>query len=188
MNNKTINNYLVIGLGIVMLLVSACVPLEPVTLTAATAEEPVETVMLDPTAMEANSRAFFSTMLAGDMDGWLATLDKDAVSYEPVGTPPNVGHDGLLAWAASLSGFESVHIELHQLFVAGNSVAVVWTSTFTLPGGEAIAIDGVDIHEYNSAGTIQTIKGYFDPMPLMAAMNPGSSFHTNDDGSGEGSS
>ena len=122
---------------------------------------------LDPAEIEATSRAFFSSILAGDIDGWLATLAPDAVSHEPVGAPPNVGHEGLLAWASSLSGFESVDIELHAVHVAGNSAAMLWTSTFTPPGGEPIAIDGVDVHEYNAGGTIQLVLGYFDPGPLM---------------------
>ncbi|MBV7339158.1 nuclear transport factor 2 family protein [Chloroflexi bacterium TSY] len=173
MNSSLFNTQSTFLLVLVILLLSACVPIAPVAVSGPTnGEQPAEAIVLDPAVIETTSRAFFSTMLAGDMDGWLATLAADAVSYEPVGSPPNVGHEGLLAWAGSMSGFDSVNIELHDLFVAGNSAAITWTSTFILPGGEAIAINGVDVHEYNSAGTIQTVKGYFDPMPLMAAMSP----------------
>lgn len=129
---------------------------------------------LTPEAIAAKSQAFFDTMNAGDLEGWVAMLSPDVMSYEPVGTPPNVGHEGLMAWAQAnvQMGFQSVVIEVHDIIVAGKHTAVTWTTRFTLPDDQVVAISGVDTHAFDDAGLIVEIKGYFDPSPLMAVMAP----------------
>ncbi len=127
-------------------------------------------VMLDRAVIAGTSQLFFDSLNAGDIETWLTTLAEDAVSFEPVGTPPNVGHEGLLAWVGSQAGFESVTTKVNEIIVAGNSAAILWTSTFVLPGGAEIVLDGVDVHEYNDAGLIQIVEGYFDPSPIFAAI------------------
>ena len=92
------------------------------------------------------------------------------MTYEPVGTPPNEGHEGVIAWASAMAGFESVTMEVREIYVSGNSAAIVWTTTFGLPGDMEIELNGVDVHEYNADGLIQTVYGYFDPTPLMELM------------------
>lgn len=127
-----------------------------------------------PEAIAATSQAFFDTMNAGDMEGWIATLSPDVVSYEPVGTPANVGHEGLMAWAQANAqmGFQSVVVEVHDIIVAGRHTAVTWTTRFTLPDGQVVALSGIDTHAFDETGLIREIKGYFDASPLMAAMTP----------------
>lgn len=129
---------------------------------------------LAPDHIAATSQAFFDTMNAGDMEAWIATLSPDVVSYEPVGSPPNRGHDGLMAWAQANAqmGFQSVVVEVHRIIVAGAHAAITWTTEFTLPDGRVVAIEGVDTHAFDEAGLIREINGYFDPSPLMAAMAP----------------
>lgn len=140
--------------------------------TVFSAISPARAGDLSPEHIAATSQAFFDTMNAGDMAGWVATLSPDVVSYEPVGTLPNVGHEGLMAWAQANAqmGFRSVVVEVHRITVAGREAAIVWTTRFTLPDGQVVALEGVDTHAYDEAGLIREIKGYFDPTPLMAAM------------------
>lgn len=55
---------------------------------------------------------------------------------------------------------------------AGRHTAVTWTTRFTLPDGQVVALSGVDTHAFDETGLIHEIKGYFDPSPLMAAITP----------------
>ncbi len=123
-------------------------------------------------AMEAKSRAFFSHMNAGDMEAFIATLAPDVQTFEPVGTPPNVGHDGVRAWLARTAemGFKSMVVEVHDLHVAGDSAAIDWTVRFTTADDRTIVLHGIDVHVYNDALQIKEVRGYFDPTPLMAVM------------------
>ncbi len=126
----------------------------------------------DPAVLVAGSEAFFATMNAGDMPGWLATMAPDVVTFEPVGTPPNVGHEGVMAWMQRNAemGMTSVHVTLDRVIPAGQETAVLWTADFTLANGAAVTVSGVDIHRFDDDGLIVEVRGYFDPMPMMAAM------------------
>lgn len=122
--------------------------------------------------MTETSTRFFSTLNVGDIEGWLGTLASDARSYEPVGSPPNEGHEGLLKWLQALSApFESMKIEVGDVYAAGNSAAITWTAHAKLKNKKDFQMTGVDVHEYNEQGKIQTVKGYFDPAPMMALFN-----------------
>jgi ketosteroid isomerase-like protein len=126
-------------------------------------------------AMEAKSRAFFSHMNEGDMDGLFATLAPDVRTYEPVGTPPNVGHDGVKAWLARNAemGLKGSTVEVRDLHIAGNSAAIAWTALFTTADDKQVSLRGIDVHVFNDALDIEEVRGYFDPMPLMMALQGG---------------
>ncbi len=110
-------------------------------------------------------------MNAGDMEALLATLAEDAVSYEPVGTTGNKGHVALKeTYEAMGSAFNSMSIQVDSLFVTGKSVAIKWLGQGILKNDQDFAFEGIDVHEFNDAGKIQIIKGYFDPAPLMLAL------------------
>ena len=117
------------------------------------------------------STDFFTKLNAGDIDGWLALLAADVMTYEPVGTPPNKGHDGVMQWMQNImQPFESMQLNVDNIFVTGNSAAVKWSGQGFLKSGVEFSFEGIDVHEYNEAGKIQTVKGYFDPAPMMAAL------------------
>lgn len=130
----------------------------------------------DPTlvAQAATSQKFFDRLNAGDMEGWLQTMAANVVTHEPVGTPPNVGHDGVMAWAArnQQMGFKAVIVTVDSIFPAKSETIIRWTTRFTLPDGSEVSIDGVDQHRFDDQGRIVEVRGYFDPTPLMAAMKP----------------
>ncbi|MEM7442609.1 MAG: nuclear transport factor 2 family protein [Pseudomonadota bacterium] len=118
------------------------------------------------------SRAFFDRLNEGDIQGWLATMATDVVTHEPVGTPPNIGHDGVIAWAMRNQemGFQSVAVEVHDIHTVPGETAVDWTTHFVLPNGDDVALDGVDIHRFDDDGTIVEVRAYFDPTPLLRLM------------------
>ncbi|RMF40822.1 MAG: DUF4440 domain-containing protein [Alphaproteobacteria bacterium] len=124
-----------------------------------------------PEENAATSRAFFRHFGAGDMAAWLATMAPDIRTWEPVGTPPNVGHEGVLAWAGQMGqmGIASAEIDVRAVHPAGDSTAVEWTTTFTFQDGRSLEISGVDIHRFDEDGLIAEVRGYYDPSPLMAA-------------------
>lgn len=129
-------------------------------------------VLAGPAENAETSAKFFDSLNGGDMAVWIGTMATDVVTHEPVGTPPNKGHDGVMAWAANNAamGFKSVEVEVQGIFPSPDENAVVWTTTFVLPNDEVVKIPGVDIHRFDSDGLIREVRAYFDPSPLMAAM------------------
>ena len=121
--------------------------------------------------IEQTSRQFFATLNVGDIDAWLDLLAKNVVAFEPVGTPAIRGKDALREWATGpRQAFKSVTIEVQDIFVAGNSAAIRWSTTFVLPDDTTLVIDGIDVHTYNKRGKIKKVEAYFDPSPLFALM------------------
>lgn len=116
------------------------------------------------------SHKFFNSLNTGNIEAVLSILDPAITTYEPVGTPANEGHDGFMKWLQGQgSMFSSWATTVKAIHGAGNSTAIVWTGTGTTLSGTDVTLEGVDIHEFNSDGKIVSIKGYFDPTPLMAA-------------------
>lgn len=127
--------------------------------------------MLSTEAIQKNSSTFFEALNRGDIPTFLATLAADVRTYEPVGTPANEGHQGVLRWLEGMAGFESWVTRVDSIYVSGNSAAVVWRSQGRTANGADVKLEGVDIHEYNEDGKIGIVKGYFDPSPIMAAVS-----------------
>lgn len=125
--------------------------------------------MLSVQRIKENSSEFFEALNRGDIPGFLATLAEDVCTYEPVGTPANEGHQGVLAWLEGMAGFESWVTKVERIHVIGNNAAVVWRSQGRTKSGAKVNLEGVDIHEYNEKGQISVVKGYFDPTPIMVA-------------------
>lgn len=125
-----------------------------------------------PASITATSEAFFNAMNAGQPEAILATLAPDVVTYEPVGTPPNEGHEGVMAWLQgnAAMGLQRFTVEIDAMYPAGNENIVIWTSTFVLADGREVVLNGADLHRFNQAGLIVEIRGYFDPSPVMAAL------------------
>ena len=130
------------------------------------------TAAAQPSSLTATSQAFFNAMNAGQPEAILATLAPDVVTYEPVGTPPNEGHEGVMAWLQNNAamGFQSISVEINAMYPAGNENLVIWTSTFVLADGREVVVDGADLHRFNEDGLIVEIRGYYDPSIVMAAL------------------
>ena len=127
--------------------------------------------MLSPQKITETSTKFFTSLNQGDIESWLGTLASDVRTYEPVGTPANEGHEGVLSWLQNMSDpFESMSLEVGDIYAVGNSAAIIWRGQAKLKSGGEFSFKGIDVHEYNDDGKIQTVKGYFDPTPMMAAL------------------
>jgi len=117
------------------------------------------------------SRQFFDSMNAGDFDSMLAVVAADAVAHEPVGAPPLEGHAAMRSFYEGLgAAFEEMTIDVDAIYSAGGSNAIRWLGRGTTKAGANIAFEGIDVHELNEDGKIQSIRAYFDIGLLMSAM------------------
>jgi steroid delta-isomerase len=113
--------------------------------------------------------AYFAALRANDSDAWVDAFAEDAVSYDPVGSPPIQGHEALRRLLQAASGqFERTSLTEDHVFVAGNGAAVKWTSQGVDRDGREVTLEGIDVFEINEEGKIQTLWAYWDPTAFTA--------------------
>ncbi|HYG79480.1 MAG TPA: nuclear transport factor 2 family protein [Pyrinomonadaceae bacterium] len=123
---------------------------------------------MTPEEISRGVKAYFAAIRAMDVEAWLATMSPDAVSYDPVGAPPTVGHDGLRQFFDAIAGaFEKVGLTEDHVFIAGNGAAVKWTGQGRGKNKRDVRFEGIDIFEFNDSGLIQTVRAYWNPAEVM---------------------
>src|SRR5687767_7618209 len=99
---------------------------------------------MSPEVISRAIRAYFAAIRAMDGEAFVATFAPDGVSYDPVGAPPNVGHEGLRQFFAGIvAAFEKVGLTEDQVFVAGNGAAVKWTGQGKGKNGRSVRFEGI---------------------------------------------
>lgn len=114
---------------------------------------------------------YFAAIRAMDASAWVSTFAEDAITHDPVGAPPNVGHAQLRQFFEGIAGaFETVGLFEDQVFASGNEAAVKWTGRGTGKNGREVTFEGIDVFEINDEGKIQTIRAYWNPAAMMAEL------------------
>jgi steroid delta-isomerase len=114
---------------------------------------------------------YFSALRAMDVDRWVDTFAPDAESHDPVGAPPFVGHDALRQFLTDIfSVFETIGLTEDHIFVTGDTAAVKWTGLGRGRNGKDVIFEGIDVIECNSDGKIISVRAYWNPAPIVAAV------------------
>ena len=114
---------------------------------------------------------YFAATRAMDAEAFVRAFAPDAVSHDPVGAPPHQGQEAIRQFITGvMSGFESVGLTERNVFISGNSAAVMWTGRGRTKSGRDIKFEGIDVIEGNEEGKIQTLQAFWDPAPVMAAL------------------
>lgn len=127
--------------------------------------------MTEPKLIAEVVARYFAALRSGDVTAIVSTFAEDAVSHDPVGAPAHVGHAGIHAFMSGvLSLFEAVGLTENQVFIVPGGAAVKWTGQGRGKNGRDITFEGIDVIEINDAGKIQTLRAYWDPKPMIAAI------------------
>jgi limonene-1,2-epoxide hydrolase len=103
-----------------------------------------------------------------DQDHYLSQFREDCRHWDPVGTTPEVGHDGLRSWWERVFGFvETYSYEIEHLVVCEDeAVAVINGKGRT--GDLVLVFVVVWVVAVDDAGLIRTFKCYWDPDAVEA--------------------
>jgi steroid delta-isomerase len=116
-------------------------------------------------------RDYFAALRAMDQEAWINTFAEDAVSHDPVGAPPIVGHEKLAEFFQTImAAFKEVALTEEEVFIAGNGAAVKWNGRGISQRGRKAHFDGIDVFEVNEAGKIQTVHAYWNPAEMIAQL------------------
>lgn len=114
---------------------------------------------------------YFAATRAGDREAWVACFAPDAVSYDPVGSPPLVGHDALRRFFDSITGsVESIGLDAVEAYPCGAQIAVKWVGRGTSRSGRSFRFEGIDVFECGPDGRIRLLKAFWDPAQFAAQL------------------
>lgn len=126
---------------------------------------------MSPEVVSKTVKAYFAALRAMDQQAWVNTFAEDAVSYDPVGTAPILGHQKLGEFFQTImAAFKEVGLTEDQVFIAGNEAAVKWTGRGISKQGRKVHFEGIDVIEVNEAGRIQTLHAYWNPAEMVAQL------------------
>lgn len=127
---------------------------------------------MDKTTVEHCVAGYFAAIRAMDEQAWLACFAADALAHDPAHAPPHVGQAALRQYFLDVSGaFERVALVEEHVFVCGQQAAVKWRGEGTGRNGRSVRFEGIDVFEFNPAGKIQQLWGYWDPAAMFAELN-----------------
>ncbi|HKP45468.1 MAG TPA: nuclear transport factor 2 family protein [Pyrinomonadaceae bacterium] len=126
---------------------------------------------MSPEVIARTVKEYFAALRAMDQQAWVNTFAEDGISYDPVGAPPNRGHQKLGEFFQTvMAAFKEVGLTEDQIFIAGNSAAVKWTGKGTSKEGRAVRFEGIDVFTINESGKIQTLYAYWNPAEMVAQL------------------
>jgi steroid Delta-isomerase len=128
-------------------------------------------LMASKEAIQSAVAAYLAATGAMDANAVAEAFASDGVSNDPVGTAPHKGRNAIRQFMQGiLSEAERVTSTPDQIFVAGDSAAFKWTVQLTTKRGRSVTFDGIDVIQVNDDGKIQTLNAYWDPAPVLAAL------------------
>lgn len=112
-------------------------------------------------------RAIIEAYVAGwknsDRESWGALFADDAVLVDPVGKPPHIGKEAVLAF---FDGVQRMPFKftpnVHRIAVCGGEALLLFRMEAVGPDGNGMFVEVADIFSVNDAGKITSLKAYWD--------------------------
>jgi steroid delta-isomerase len=102
----------------------------------------------------------------GDRAAWLGLFADDATLEDPVGTEVHAGRDALEAfYDKTMGSTEGLDNELHELRVAGNTAAFLFTLRIDWRG-RRYEVSPIDVLEFDEDGKIIRMRAHWAPSDM----------------------
>lgn len=105
---------------------------------------------------------------AKDKEAWLALMEDSVFVEDPIGVgPTNPAGEGIRGKQALSAFFDkniapnTIRIETHESFVAGNESAHVMTLRTSFPNGMTMIVRGIFTYTVNDEGLLTNLRGYW---------------------------
>jgi steroid Delta-isomerase len=124
-----------------------------------------------PTLIERTVTEYFRAIRAMDVERCVAAFAEDAEQHDPVGAPPNIGHEAIRSFFTQIfSGFKIVALTEDKIYANGNSAAVKWTGAGMSHSGKSVTFEGIDVLDCDENGKVRLLRAFWDPAPVMAVL------------------
>ena len=126
---------------------------------------------MSPEEIEDIVNSYLANISAMNAEGWVENFAKDALSYDPVGEPPTLIHEGFQEFIGQLKAvFTKLEATKEHIFIAGNEAALKWTMQGVSKTQKVVNFEGITIFEINDGGKIQTTRAYWNPQMMIAQL------------------
>lgn len=122
--------------------------------------------MVTPQHIESVVERYAVLLAAHDADGIAQLYSIDAIVEDPVGTPPLVGRDAILAFyraAIERARPERLLITGPIRILANNTTAAVPLRSHGTREGVSVALDIIDVFTFDADGLIASMRAYWGP-------------------------
>ncbi|MBU6393054.1 MAG: nuclear transport factor 2 family protein [Sphingomonadales bacterium] len=118
--------------------------------------------MPDPIRMEAAIHEYVDAFAAGSPERVAALFAADAVVEDPIGTPPKVGREAILAfYTESMKTGAKLRLE-GPVRIAADYAAFAFSVLLHL-GGKDMRVDVIDTFRFNDANEVIEMRAFFGP-------------------------
>lgn len=151
MKNLFVKKFMALAVALVFLVVSSVTRVEAATpdLTS----QQIEAVIEDA----------FAGLVAFDAQRVVNNFAADAVLEDPVGTPPMVGTQAIIAYLETFPTiFSQMKLYSLDIKVRGQEAAVKWRLRFTTKTGNVFFLEGIGFFKLNQQGKIESEREFFD--------------------------
>ena len=105
---------------------------------------------------------------AKDKAGWLGLMADDICVEDPIGLAPTNPDGHGVKGKAAMDAFwdgniepNTIRVETHESFVAGDESAHRMTLTTTFPNGASMKLNGIFTYRVNAEGKLTNLRGYW---------------------------
>ncbi len=124
--------------------------------------------MIDQKIAENLIQDYFQFLSEKNSVAWISLFSEDAMSYDPVGNPPNLIQQTYGKFFELLSLYREIKSYPEQMFFAGNEMAVQWKMNVKTHSEKNGTVAGISIFTFDSSGKITQIKAYWDEQSLFS--------------------
>lgn len=118
--------------------------------------------MPDTASMEATVHAYVAAFDRSDPDAVAALFAVDATVEDPIGSPPHVGREAILAfYTASMQTGAKLKLD-GPVRIAGDYAAFAFSVLLHWDGTDK-RVDVIDTFRFNEAGEVIEMRAYFGP-------------------------
>jgi steroid delta-isomerase len=115
--------------------------------------------------------AYIDAINALDVDAYVACFAPDALLFDPADSLPMEGHEGVRMFFLTVAGlFESIEFQKEQVFICANEAAMKFRAQGVGKNGRRVSFEGIDVFSLNEEGTIQDLRGYWNPLPVITQL------------------
>ena len=119
--------------------------------------------MTDATQMKAVVEAYTERHSKGDVDGIVALFADDAMAWDPVGSDPHVGAEGVRAFFAGTHAMvDSLTLQITGPIRCASQFAAFPMTATTVMGDTRLEIDIIDVMTFDEEGRITEMKAYWN--------------------------
>ena len=113
---------------------------------------------------------YFQATQSNDAATWAACFAPDATVDDPVGSPPIKGTDAILERGKEfLANFQTVGLYPEYVSVDNLRAAAKWTGRGVTKDNRAIKFEGINVFEFDEAGKITNLVGFWNPTDTTEA-------------------